>query len=140
MLVTELEAGGEVFSSPPRMVGSQVLCSNYLEVWTYVSFGRYMLNSFLVSVVGTTLVVLTSLASAYAFSRLRFRGRDGLFFVYVGTLMVPHKVVVLPMYLFMTHLGWVNPFQATRVPYAFAAARLGGVWAKGVGRRGRRMR
>lgn len=121
MLVTSLKPGGEVFSSPPRMVGSQVLWSNYLEVWTYVSFGRYMLNSFLVSVVGTTLVVLTSLASAYAFSRLRFRGRDGLFFVYLGTLMVPQEVVVIPMYLFMTQLGWVNTFQALIVPWAFAA-------------------
>ena len=121
MLVTSLKPGGEVFSSPPRMVGSQVLWSNYLEVWTYVSFGRYMLNSFLVSVVGTTLVVLTSLASAYAFSRLRFRGRDRLFFVYLGTLMVPQEVVVIPMYLFMTQLGWVNTFQALIVPWAFAA-------------------
>jgi len=121
MLVTSLKPGGEVFSSPPRIVGSQVLWSNYLEVWTYVSFGRYMLNSFLVSVVGTTLVVLTSLASAYAFSRLRFRGRDGLFFVYLGTLMVPQEVVVIPMYLFMTQLGWVNTFQALIVPWAFAA-------------------
>ena len=121
MLVTSLKPGGEVFSSPPRMVGSQVLWSNYLEVWTYVSFGRYMLNSFLVSVVGTTLVVLTSLASAYAFSRLRFRGRDGLFFVYLGTLMVPQEVVVIPMYLFMTQLGWVNTFQALIVPWAFTA-------------------
>ena len=121
MLVTSLKPGGEVFSSPPRMVGSQVLWSNYLEVWTYVSFGRYMLNSFLVSVAGTTLVVLTSLASAYAFSRLRFRGRDGLFFVFLGTLMVPQEVVVIPMYLFMTQLGWVNTFQALIVPWAFAA-------------------
>ncbi|MGV8849564.1 MAG: carbohydrate ABC transporter permease [Propionibacteriaceae bacterium] len=121
MLVTSLKPGGEVFSSPPRFVGSKVLWSNYLEVWTYVSFGRYMLNSFLVSVAGTALVVLTSLASAYAFSRLRFRGRDGLFFVYLGTLMVPQEVVVIPMYLFMTQLGWVNTFQALIVPWAFTA-------------------
>lgn len=121
MVVTSLKPGAEVFSSPPRIVGSQVLWSNYLEVWTYVSFGRYMLNSFLVSIAGTALVVLTSLASAYAFSRLRFRGRDGLFFVYLGTLMVPQEVVVIPMYLFMTQLGWVNTFQALIMPWAFTA-------------------
>jgi multiple sugar transport system permease protein len=121
MVVTSLKPGAEVFSSPPRVVGSEVLWSNYREVWTYVSFGRYMLNSFLVSIAGTTLVVLTSLASAYAFSRLRFRGRDGLFFVYLGTLMVPQEVVVIPMYLFMTQLGWVNTFQALILPWAFTA-------------------
>jgi multiple sugar transport system permease protein len=80
-----------------------------------------MLNSFFVAIVGTLLVVVTSLASAYAFSRLKFRGRDGLFFVYLGTLMVPQEVVVIPMYLFMTQLGWVNSFQALIVPWAFTA-------------------
>lgn len=121
MIATSLKPGGEVFASPPRVVGSQILWSNYAQVFTYVSFGRYMLNSFFVAIVGTLLVVVTSLASAYAFSRLKFRGRDGLFFVYLGTLMVPQEVVVIPMYLFMTQLGWVNSFQALIVPWAFTA-------------------
>lgn len=121
MVVTSLKPGAEVFTSPPRVIGSEILWSNYADVWTYVSFGRYMLNSFFVAIVGTLLVVVTSLASAYAFSRLKFRGRDRLFFVYLGTLMVPQEVVVIPMYLFMTQLGWVNSFQALIVPWAFAA-------------------
>jgi multiple sugar transport system permease protein len=121
MLATSLKPGGEVFSSPPKFIGSEIRWSNYAQVWTYVSFGRYMLNSFFVAVAGTLLVVVTSLASAYAFSRLRFRGRDGLFFVYLGTLMVPQEAVVIPMYLFMTYVGWVNSFQALIVPWAFTA-------------------
>jgi len=59
--------------------------------------------------------------SAYAFSRLRFRGRDGIFFVFLGTLMVPQEVVVIPMFLFMSQLGWVNSYQALIVPWAFTA-------------------
>jgi multiple sugar transport system permease protein len=121
MVATSLKPGAEVFSTPPRLIGSEVLWSNYADVWTYVPFGRYMLNSFLVAVVGTALVVVTSLASAYAFSRLRFRGRDKIFFVYLGTLMVPQEVVVIPMYLFMIQLGWVDSIQALIVPWAFTA-------------------
>jgi multiple sugar transport system permease protein len=121
MVSTSLKSGAEVFSSPPRLIGSQVMWSNYADVWSYVPFGQYMLNSFLVATVGTVLVVVTSLASAYAFSRLKFRGRDGIFFVYLGTLMVPQEVVVIPMFLFMTQLGWVNSFQALIVPWAFTA-------------------
>lgn len=121
MLSTSLKPRSEVFSSPPRLVGSTVVWSNYFDIWSYVPFGRYMLNGFLVAVAGTALVVLTSLLSAYAFSRLRFRGRDSLFFVFLGTLMVPQEVVVIPMYLFMTAIGWVNTFQALIVPWAFTA-------------------
>lgn len=121
MIATSLKPGAEVFSSPPTLVGSTVMWSNYADVWSYVPFGTYMINGFIVSVLGTVLVVATSLASAYAFSRLRFRGRDGLFFVFLGTLMVPQEVVVIPMYLFMIQLGWVNTFQALIVPWAFTA-------------------
>ena len=105
MVSTSLKSGAEVFSSQPRLVGSQVLWPNYADVWSYVPFGQYMLNSFFVATVGTVHVVVTLLASAYAFSRLKFRGRDGILFVYLGTLMVPQEVVVIPMFLFMTQLG-----------------------------------
>jgi len=95
--------------------------SNYSEIWSYLPFGQYMLNGFLVAVLGTVLVVVSSLLSAYGFSRLRFRGREALFFVFLGTLMVPQEVVVIPMYLFMNAIGWVNTFQALIVPWAFTA-------------------
>lgn len=121
MLSTSLKPHGEVFSSPPKLIGSTVMWSNYSAIWNYLPFGRYMLNGFLVAILGTALVVATSVLSAYAFSRLRFRGRDALFFVFLGTLMVPQEVVVIPMYLFMNAIGWVNTFQALIVPWAFTA-------------------
>ncbi len=94
---------------------------NYADVWTYVPFGTFMINGFIVAILGTVLVVVSSVLSAYAFSRLRFRGRDGIFFVFLGTLMVPQEVVVIPMFLFMSQLGWVNSYQALIVPWAFTA-------------------
>lgn len=121
MLATSLKPGAEVFSSPPSLVGSDVQWENYKDVWSYIPFGRYMINGMIVSVLGTLVVVVTSLASGYAFSRLRFRGRDALFFVFLGTLMVPQEVVVVPMFLFLTELGWVNTFQALILPWAFTA-------------------
>lgn len=121
MLSTSLKPSGEVFSSPPKLIGSTVMWSNYSAIWSYLPFGQYMLNGFLVAILGTALVVATSVLSAYAFSRLRFRGRDALFFVFLGTLMVPQEVVVIPMYLFMNAIGWVNTFQALIVPWAFTA-------------------
>lgn len=120
-LFTSLKPGAEVFSNPPRLIGSELKWSNYVEVFTYLPLGQYMLNSLFVAAAGTVIVVLTSLLSAYAFSRLRFRGRDGLFFAFVATLMVPQEVIVIPMYLLMQQFGWVDTLQALIVPWAFTA-------------------
>ncbi|NIG66796.1 carbohydrate ABC transporter permease [Microbacterium sp. Be9] len=121
MVATSLKPASDVFASPPQLIGSEVKFSNYADVWTYVPFGQFMLNGLLVSLLGTMLVVLVSLLAAYAFSRLRFRGRDKLFFVFLATLMVPGEVVVVPMFLFMQQFGWVNSYQALIVPWAFGA-------------------
>lgn len=120
-IFTSLKPGAEVFANPPTLIGSEVKWSNYAEVFTYLPLGQYLLNSFFVATCGTLIVVLTSLLSAYAFSRLRFKGRDGLFFAFVATLMVPQEVIVIPMYLLMTQLGWVDTFQALILPWAFTA-------------------
>jgi multiple sugar transport system permease protein len=74
-----------------------------------------------VAALGTIPAVSTSLAAAYAFSRLKFRGRDSLFFVFLATLMVPQEVVVIPMLLFMQKLGWTDTYQGLIVPWAFIA-------------------
>jgi multiple sugar transport system permease protein len=121
MIATSLKPGAEVFSSPPSLIGSEVRWKNYADVWSYVPFAQYMINGAIVAILGTALVVVVSVMSAYAFSRLRFRGREGIFFVFLGTLMVPQEVVVIPMFLFMTQLGWVNSYQALIVPWAFTA-------------------
>lgn len=121
MLATSLKPGAEVFASPPSLFGSSVNWSNYADVWSYAPFGTYMLNGLMVSVLGTLLVVTASIAAAYAFSRLRFRGRDLIFFGFLATLMVPQEAVVIPMYIFMGSIGWENSFAALIVPWAFSA-------------------
>lgn len=121
MIATSLKPPADVFASPPTLVGSEVRWSNYADVWTYIPFGQYLFNGFFVSILGTVLVLTVSLLSAYAFARLRFRGRDGMFFIFLATLMVPGEVVVVPMYLFMQQLGWVNTYQALIIPFAFSA-------------------
>jgi len=121
MVLTSLKAGGEVFSTPPRPFGDSLRWGNFSEALAYLPFGRFMLNTLLVASLGTLITLTTSALSAYAFSRLRFRFRDGIFFLYLGTLMVPQEVVVVPMFLIMQRLGWVNSFQALILPWAFTA-------------------
>jgi multiple sugar transport system permease protein len=94
---------------------------NFAGAWNYVPFGRFMLNGLLVAGVGTLLVLVSSSLAAYAFARLRFPGRDRLFVAYLGTLMVPQEVIVVPMFILMKNLGWVDSYQALILPWAFTA-------------------
>ena len=75
MLATALKPGNEVFSSPPTLFGSEIRWENFADAWTFVPFGRFMLNGIIVSVLGTVLVCATSVFAAYSFARMNFRGR-----------------------------------------------------------------
>ncbi|WP_380157573.1 carbohydrate ABC transporter permease [Kineococcus sp. R86509] len=121
MVASSLKSGGEVFSTPPKLLGDHLLFGNYSEAANYLPFGRFMLNTLFVAIAGTLITLVTSAMSAYAFARLRFRFREQVFLLYLGTLMVPQEVVVVPMFLIMKELGWVNSFQALILPWAFTA-------------------
>lgn len=121
MVLSALKPGAEVFTTPPKLFGSAIQWSNFTDAWSYLPFGRFILNTLLVSVLGTVITLVTSAMSAYAFARLRFRFREGLFVLYLTTLIVPQEIIVIPMFLIMQRLGWVNTFQALILPWAFTA-------------------
>jgi multiple sugar transport system permease protein len=118
---TSLKPVDEVFTRPPTLIGSQVRFENYIEAFQFAPFGRYFLNSFLVAIIGTAVVLAVSSLSAFAFARLRFPGRELVFVLFLGTLMVPQEVLIVPMYWLMQVLGWVDSYQALILPFAFTA-------------------
>jgi len=118
---TSLKPQNEVFTSPPTLVGSELRFENYVEAFRFAPFARYFFNSFLVAITGTAVVVAASSLSAFAFARLRFRGREPIFVLFLGTLMVPQEVLIVPMYWLMQTLGWVDSYQALILPFAFTA-------------------
>jgi multiple sugar transport system permease protein len=120
-LATSLKPADEVFTATPHLFGSKIRWQNYADAFTFAPFGRYFLNSLFVAIAGTLVVVVASSLSAYAFARLRFRGRDQLFVLFLGTLMVPQEVLIVPMYWLMQSLGWVDSYWALILPWAFTA-------------------
>jgi multiple sugar transport system permease protein len=120
-VATSLKPSDEVFTATPHLFGSEIRWQNYADAFKFAPFGRYFLNSIFVAVVGTLVVVAASSLSAYAFARLRFAGRDQLFVVFLGTLMVPQEVLIVPMYWLMQTLGWVDSYWALIFPWAFTA-------------------
>lgn len=116
MVSTSLKPDQELFVTPPRLLPSPFRPDNYARVAEMFPLGRFLLNSLVVAIVSTTLQILTSAMAAYAFARLRFRGRDLLFFAYLATLMVPIQVTIVPLFVEMRFLGFVNSYPGLILP------------------------
>jgi len=130
MLSTSLKLPGEVFvtyGNPLRaLLPSSMQPENYAKVYEVTrnmggGFGRWYFNSVFVAVVVTLGQVTTSACAAYAFARLRFPGRDKLFLSYLGTMMIPGAVTMIPNFILMRKLGAVDTYFALIVPPMFSA-------------------
>lgn len=121
MIATSLKPANEVFTSPPTLWGSELRWENYVEAFTYLPFGRFLLNGLVVAVSGTAINMAVAVLSGYAFSRIRWRGSSIVFMLFLATLMIPQDVLVVPMYVMMQQFGWVDTLQALIVPWAFTA-------------------
>lgn len=91
--------------------------SNYVEAWTKVPFGRYFLNTLIVTVLTLAGVMVTSSLAAYAFATMEFPGRSMLFLLFLSTMMVPQPVYLAPSYVILSKLGWINTYMALIVPW-----------------------
>lgn len=118
---TSLKGPGEVFTYPIQWLPSSLNWDNYTKLFTTVPMARYIFNSLFVAVAATWLELLVSSLAAFAFARLRFRGRDQLFWLYVATLMIPGQVTLIPSFIIIRELGWYDTYQALIVPGAFSA-------------------
>ena len=121
MLSTSLKAPGDVFTYPPQWIPQPARWENYRETVTVMPFGRYYLNSTIQAVAVTVLQLLTASLAAFAFARLRFRGRDALFMLYLATMMIPFPVTLIPNFIIMRYLHWIDTFRALILPPAFSA-------------------
>ncbi len=94
---------------------------NYAEAWNIVPFGKYFLNSALVSLCITLGQLLTCSLGGYAFSRLEFPGRDAVFLLYLATLMIPGPILTVPIYLLLRQFHLLNTYQGIILPGLFSA-------------------
>jgi len=115
------ERRGKTTTVPPeRIVWRRLLWSNYLKAWLSAPFGRYFFNSIVMSLGVTLGQVLTSALAAYAFARMRFRGKEILFMILLGTMMVPKQVILIPDYAILSSLHWINTYYVLIVPFIAA--------------------
>ncbi|WP_252393512.1 carbohydrate ABC transporter permease [Hydrogenibacillus sp. N12] len=117
MISTSLKAPNEVMLMPPKWIPSEWHWDNYVRALTMAPFGRYFLNSVLVTALSTLGELITMILAAYAFARLSFWGRDLLFSLLLGTMMVPGEVLLVPNYVTLSRLGWIDRYEALIIPW-----------------------
>jgi multiple sugar transport system permease protein len=121
MLATSFKAPSGVFAAPPQWIPSPWTLANYRDVFTLLPFARYFLNSVVVTGAIVVLNIVFDLAAAYAFAKLRFPGRDFLFFTLLITLMVPFQVNLIPLFRIMVSLHHVSPVLGVNTYFGLIA-------------------
>jgi multiple sugar transport system permease protein len=110
MVSTSLMGESDTLAWPPRLVPERPHFENYVAVLNALPFGRFLLNSTLFAAGVTLGQLLTSALAGYAFARMRFPGRDRLFLSFLAVLMVPAVVLVIPRFLMIDAIGWVDSY------------------------------
>lgn len=122
MVATSLKTEARVFAFPPEWIPNPLIFSNYVHIFTELPFGLYVYNSLKVSLLWTLGVLLSSSMAAYAFARVRFWGRETLFIITLAALMIPAQVTMIPLYVIMARIGWVDTQLPLIVPAYFGSA------------------
>lgn len=121
MVLGSLKTASEAAQYPPSFIPSTFAWQNYLEVFTSAPFLRYIFNSFLVASSVTLVSLLFHAMAAYSLARLRYPGRNLLFVLIVATLMVPFSITLIPSFIIIRALGWLDSYWALIVPSIFNA-------------------
>ncbi len=116
---SSLKQPSEIVTFPPTWIPAIPQWHNYVRVFEMVTFGTWVLNSVYVTVLTTLGVVISATVVAFSFARFEYRGRDLLFIITLGTMMMPAQVTLIPQYLLFNKLRWLNTYKPLWIPAWF---------------------
>jgi multiple sugar transport system permease protein len=119
MLATSFKPPTEIAVWPPHLLPLAPTLANYTGIFETAPFGRYFLNSAGVSLAATLSVAVTSLLAGAVFAKYRFPGRTALFGLIIATAIVPFESYMIPLYLQLISIDWINTYQGIILPYLF---------------------
>jgi multiple sugar transport system permease protein len=117
MVSTSLKASNEVLIMPPKWIPDKLMWENYKVALSSAPFKRYFINSVFVTTMITMGELITTILAAYAFSKIEFKGREILFSILLGTMMVPGEVLIIPNFVTLSQLGWIDTYKALIIPW-----------------------
>jgi sn-glycerol 3-phosphate transport system permease protein len=121
MVIGAFKVSQEIYQVPPTWLPKQPTLTNFVDAWQAAPFGRYYVNTLITTLFGSGFEVFFAVTSAFAFAFLRFPQKELLFLILLAALMVPNQVTILPNYLTIAQLGWINTYQGIVVPGAAVA-------------------
>ncbi len=116
MLVGSFMPLGDLFSVPPKALPPHPTVSNYFELFQRIPFSRNMLNSFVIACLASGIGLFLATLAGFAFAKYQFPGREVLFYGMIATLVLPEEVLVVPLFILMSQIGWVDTYQGAVVP------------------------
>ena len=122
MVLSSLKDLSQVFVVPPKWIPDPFIWSNYKDSLTALPFGRAYFNSFYINIIVVVSQLVTCSMAAYAFAKITFPFREPLFVLFLATMMVPGQVTIIPLYLIMKNIGWLDTHLAIIVPSALLHA------------------
>ncbi|SDK76306.1 carbohydrate ABC transporter permease [Lacicoccus qingdaonensis] len=117
MIATSLKTAGQAVAMPPAWIPDPFQFGNYLEAFEVTPFGQYLFNSVIVTGLSTFGEAITAILAAFAFARLNFYGKDVIFAVLLATMMVPGELFIIPNFVTLANLEWINTYMALIVPW-----------------------
>ncbi|EXX85903.1 sugar ABC transporter permease [Paenibacillus darwinianus] len=111
----------EVVKMPPNLIPETFRFSNYTEITKYFPIYRFLANSIAVSVVTTALQLLVCAMSAFVFAKIRFKGREALFVLFLITMMIPMQVTMTPLFIVFQKLNLIDTYAGLILPGIFSA-------------------
>jgi multiple sugar transport system permease protein len=118
MVSASLQPNMIYLTFPMKLIGPGMGFENYVSVFSRSLIGRWIFNSAVITVSIVLFQLTTCSMSGYAFARGKFFGRDVIFWVFMGTLMIPSTVTIIPLYIVVSTLGWANTFPGLIIPQA----------------------
>ncbi len=121
MLSTSFTPSEETLTTQVHLLPKDFTLRNYVEVFRFLHFERYLFNSFFVAVMVLVGQFLTIIPAAYVFAKRDFPGKNFLFYGFLASMMIPHHITIIPVYLLLNKLGWINTYQGLIVPFFTSA-------------------
>jgi multiple sugar transport system permease protein len=117
MISTSLKTNYEAIKIPPVIWPKALQLDNYLNAWQAAPFARYFFNSVFVAVVTTVGQIVTSILAAFAFSKMVFYGKQLLFIILLGTMMIPFEMTIIPNFVTLSNFGMIDTYWALIIPW-----------------------
>lgn len=119
MVSSSLKSNSAIFTYPPQLVPPHPQFANYPKAFAYIQFWTFFRNSLIVSAASVCGVLVSCVPAAYAVSIMRWRGRNVVFYLMLGSIMLPFQVLMVPLYVIYERIGWLNSLLPLVVPPFF---------------------